>query len=135
MSSRLDRLCGPQGPLTKEPPNDPEIEGLLRSAESRLVDAENRQLSLDSRFDLAYGAAHALSAAALRRQGYRARQRYIVFQVLDETLGVAPEVWRVLAACHEKRNVAEYEGELRVSLALVEELIDNCKILLAKFRA
>lgn len=135
MSSRLDRLCSPQGPLTKEPASDDEIEGLLRSAEARLADAQNEQLSLASRFDLAYGAAHALSAAALRRRGYRAKQRYIVFQVLDETLGVAPEVWRVLAACHDKRNVAEYEGELRVSNALVEELIADCKILLGRIRA
>jgi hypothetical protein len=135
MSSRLDRLCAPHGPLTKEPPADEEIEGLLRSAIARLADAENRQLSLDSRFDLAYGAAFALSAAALRRQGYRGKQRYIVFQVLDETLGVAPEVWRVLAACHEKRNIAEYEGELQISVALVEELIGNCKILIGKLRA
>ena len=58
-----------------------------------------------------------------------------MFQVLDETLGVAPEVWRVLAACHEKRNVAEYEGELQVSIALVDELIASCKILLNRLRA
>ena len=62
---------------------------------ARLADAHNDALSLESRFDLAYNAAHALSLAALRRGGYRARHRYIVFQVLPHTLGLGPEVWRV----------------------------------------
>jgi hypothetical protein len=132
MSSRLDRLCGAQGPLAKEAANEDEIAGLLRSAQARLADAGNRALSVDSRFDLAYGAAHALSAAALRRLGYRAKQRYIVFQVLDETLEVGPEIWRVLARCHELRNLAEYEGELRASPELVEEVIAICRKLAAQ---
>jgi len=42
-----------------------------------------------------------LCLAALRRLGYRAENRYIVFQVLPHTLGLGPEVWRVLAKCHE----------------------------------
>jgi hypothetical protein len=66
--------------------------------------------SLESRFDLAYNAAHALPLAALRRTGYRAANRHIVFQVFPHTLGVGPEVWRVLARCHELRNRGEYEG-------------------------
>ena len=48
--------------------------------------------SLESRFDLAYGAAHALCLAALRHHGYRASKRYIVFQILPDTLGLVPEV-------------------------------------------
>lgn len=35
----------------------------MRSGLSRLDDAENETISLDSRFDLAYSAAHALSLA------------------------------------------------------------------------
>lgn len=134
MSSRLDRLCGAQGPLVKEAANEEEVAGLLRSARARLADAGNRTLSVDSRFDLAYGAAHALSAAALRRLGYRAKQRYIVFQVLDETLEAGPEVWRVLARCHELRNLAQYEGELRATPELVEEVIAICQELAKRFQ-
>ena len=127
MSSALENLCGPGKPLKAEPPDEAEIAGLLRSAQSRLRDAARKDLALDSRFDLAYGAAHALCLAALRRCGYRATQRYIVFQVLPHTLGLGPEVWRVLSRCHDLRNLAEYEGESRATEELVEELITICQ--------
>ena len=123
MSSALENLCGPGKPLKAEPPDEAEIAGLVRSAQGRLKDAARRDLSPDSRFDLAYGAAHALCLAALRRRGYRATQRYIVFQVLPHTLGLGPEVWRVLSRCHDLRNLAEYEGESNATTELVEELI------------
>ena len=123
MSSALENLCGPGKPLKAEPPDEAEIAGLVRSAQGRLKDAARPELSLDSRFDLAYGAAHALCLAALRRRGYRATQRYIVFQVLPHTLGLGPEVWRVLSRCHELRNLAEYEGASHGTIDLVEELI------------
>jgi hypothetical protein len=32
-----------------------------------------------------------------RHHGYRPSKRYIVFQVLPDTLGLGPDVWRVLA--------------------------------------
>lgn len=97
MTSALDRLCGPDKALLVEPPDASEINGLLRSGRARLTDAGNAALSLESRFDLAYNAAHALCLAALRRLGYRPRHRYIVFQALPHTLGLGPEIWRVLA--------------------------------------
>ena len=93
MSSPLENLAGPGKPLSPEPADDAEAAGLLRSGRARLADAGNDALSLESRFDLAYNAAHALCLAALRRHGYRARHRYIVFQVLPHTLGLGPEVW------------------------------------------
>jgi hypothetical protein len=88
-----------------------------------LQDAQNAALSVDSRFDLAYNAAHALSLAALRRKGYRSSNRYIVFQVLQHTVGLGPEVWRVLSRCHDIRNHSEYEGGLDISDRLVDDLI------------
>ena len=84
--------------------------------------------SLESRFDLAYNAAHALCCAALRRTGYRATN---VFQVLPHTLGISPEVWRVLARCHDLRNRGEYEGDLYVDERLLTDLINACKIVAA----
>jgi hypothetical protein len=126
MSSALENLCGPGKPLKPEPPDEAEIAGLLRSAQALLKDASRMDLALDSRFDLAYGAAHALCVAALRRCGYRASQRYIVFQLLPHTLGLGPEVWRVLSRCHDLRNLAEYEGELQVTEELLQELLAIC---------
>ena len=64
--------------LNSEPATRQEIEGLLRSGNVRLEDAKNKSLSQESRFDLAYNAAHALSLAALRHAGYRSENRYIV---------------------------------------------------------
>ena len=53
------------GQLKAEPPSDAEIQGLLRSGQRRLDDAGREELSVESRFDLAYNAAHALALAAL----------------------------------------------------------------------
>jgi hypothetical protein len=123
MASALDNLCGAGKPLRQEPPDEQETEGLLRTGRARLKDAANAALAIESRFDLAYNAAHALCLAALRRKGYRASQRYIVFQVLPQTLGLGPEVWRVLDKCHNTRNLGEYEGLLDVDERLVADLI------------
>ena len=127
MISPLDNLCGHNKPLAAEPPDAVEFAGLKRSGLLRLQDAGNAGLSLEGRFDLAYNAAHALSLAALRWHGYRAGNRYIVFQVLPHTLGLGAEVWRVLAKCHEVRNLGEYEGDLNVDERIVSDLITACK--------
>jgi hypothetical protein len=126
--SALDRLCGPGGPLSKEPPDAKEFDALVRSGRARLTDAARRDLSIESRFDLAYNAAHALSLAALRHAGYRpSRQRYIVFQALERTLGVPPEVWRVLAHAHDVRNRTEYEGAWPPDHRMLESTLEACR--------
>ena len=57
--------------LKAESPTRSEYAGMVASARRRLVDAHNEDLDPDSQFDLAYGAAHRLALAALRREGYR----------------------------------------------------------------
>jgi hypothetical protein len=121
-SSPLDNLVR-IGQLKAEPPAQTEFAGLVRSGRVRLKDAQNTALSLESRFDLAYNAAHALSLAALRWHGYRSENRYQVFQCLTHTLQLPPTQWRVLDQAHRKRNLAEYEGDLDVDEALVEALL------------
>jgi len=121
-SSPLDNLVR-IGQLKVEPPAQTEFAGLVRSGRVRLKDAQNTALSLESRFDLAYNAAHALSLAALRWHGYRSENRYQVFQCLTHTLQLPPTQWRVLDQAHRKRNLAEYEGDLDVDEALVEALL------------
>jgi hypothetical protein len=109
--------------LKAEPGTQKEIDGLLKSGKLRLKDTQIKRLSLDSRFDLAYNAAHAFSLAALRWHDYRSENRYIVFQCLEHTLKLPPEQWRVLNQAHRKRNLAEYEGHLDIDQALVDALI------------
>jgi len=134
VSSPLENLCGSGQSLRKEAPGAKELAGLERSGLRRLADAEKQANSLESRFDLAYNAAHALCLAALRRSGYRATNRYIVFQVLPHTLGIGPEVWRVLARAHDLRNRGEYEGLLDAGDRLVADMIQACKVVAAALR-
>jgi len=88
MTSRLENLQNLRniGKLKSEPPAQSEFNGLPGSAGNKLRDAENSTLSPESRFSLAYDAAHSLALAALRWHGCRAEDRYIVFQALAHTL-------------------------------------------------
>ena len=121
-SEYLDNLVA-RGLLKREAPTAEEVSGLVRSGAARLSDAKKGDLSLESRFDLAYNAAHALSLAGLRIAGYRANNRYLVLQCLGHTLGLPNEKWRVLDQAHRKRNLAEYEGAIDIDESLVEALI------------
>lgn len=135
MSSPLENLAGPGQPLRAEPPDAAEYAGLVRSGLVRLADAADPRNALESRFDLAYNAAHALALAALRLAGYRPTHRYIVFQALPHTLGMGPEVWRVLAKCHDVRNRGEYEGDLDIDDRLVTDLVSACRAVADAIRA
>jgi hypothetical protein len=79
--------------------------------------------------------AHALCLAALRWHGFRSSNRYIVFQVLPHTLGLGPEVWRVLSKCHDIRNAGEYEGDLQIDERIVADLLTACSAVLTKLEA
>jgi hypothetical protein len=119
---QLDNLVR-TGQLKAQPPAAAELEGLLRSGRRRLADAERAELSLESRFDLAYNAAHALALAALRAKGYRSESRYLVFQCLQHTIDLPQAQWRVLDQAHRKRNLAEYEGDTDVDEQLVKAML------------
>jgi len=121
--------------LQPEPVDQEEVESLVASGKARLTDAENQELSLESRFDLSYNAAHALSLAAIRNCGYRSSKRYIVFQCLGITLGIPTEQWRVLDDAHRRRNNAEYEGVFDVNEELVSAVIRVSKQVLLKLEA
>jgi hypothetical protein len=111
------------GKLKIEAASRSEYLGLVTSAERRLADARDENLSAESRFDLAYNAAHGFALASLRRKGYRPDGRYLVFQVLPHTAGLDASIWRVLSKCHDQRNLAEYEGHNEIDMQLLSELI------------
>ena len=116
--------------LKAEPPDRKECDGLMRSARDRLRDAGNPQLAFASRFDLAYNAAHAIALTALRLRGYRSDKRYLVFQCLIHTVDANKVQVRLLALCHERRNLAEYEGYMDEDEALLGQLIESARVLL-----
>ncbi|MEO8925183.1 MAG: hypothetical protein ABI330_20550 [Caldimonas sp.] len=73
-----------------------------------------------------------MSLAALRWNGYRSSNRYIVFQLLPNTVGLGPEVWRVLSKGHDIRNLGEYRGDLNVDHRIVDDLIVACQAVASK---
>lgn len=121
-SKQLDNLVR-SGDLKTQRPSRSEIDGLIRSGEERLADAENESLALTSRFDLAYNAAHSLALAAMRWHGYRPKSRYVLFQALGHTLGLDAAEWRVANQAHQKRNQSEYEGRFEVTEELLNALL------------
>ncbi|MBS0397494.1 MAG: hypothetical protein JSR95_02330 [Proteobacteria bacterium] len=119
---QLDNLVRIRQPKA-EPATQIEIDGLVRSGNARLKDAQISGLSIDGRFDLAHNAAHAFALASLRWHDYRSENRYTVFQCLEHTVKLPAEQWRVLDQAHRKRNLAEYEGHLELDQALVDALV------------
>lgn len=111
------------GRLKTEPPTRSEYAGMITSARKRLVDARNETLDPDSRFDLAYGAAHRLALAALRRQGYRSENRITVFQTLVHTLGTDRAHIQIFLKAHNERNLAEYEGRTEIEVEFLSDLL------------
>lgn len=97
---------------------------MVATAKRRLQDAGIKGLSEEGQFSLIYGAAHAISLAAMRWHGYRSDNRYLVFQSLQQTIGLEGVKWRILDKCHKVRNLAEYEGQLDISPQLLKELIN-----------
>ena len=121
--------------LKVEPPDQKEFDGMVASAKRRLQDASLEQLSDEGRFSLAYGAAHAISLAAMRWHGYRSENRFLVFQCLQHAVGLDKVKWRLLDQCHKIRNNAEYEGNLDVSKQLLREMVDITSELLGTVEA
>ncbi len=111
------------GELRRLSPSEDEISKLIGKGLTRLDDLAAAELSAVTRFDIAYGAAHALSLAALWRAGYRSESRYLVFQCTQHTVDLEPESWRILDLAHRKRNRAEYEGDFDVEESLIEALV------------
>jgi hypothetical protein len=115
--------------LKAESPTRSEYTGMVVSARKRLVDAQNEDLDPDSQFDLAYGAAHRLALAALRREGYRSEDRITVFQTLVHTLGTERSHIQTFLRAHNERNLAEYQGRMEIDAKLLADLLRSTKAL------
>jgi hypothetical protein len=130
----LERLVA-TGLLEREAAIRGEFEGLIREAGMLLRDAHNKDLSLESRFHLAYSAAHSIALAALRWHGYRPRNnRQVVFQALAHTMNTPAATWRMLARSHAERNKQEYEGAGEITEALFRDLLKAADMLLEQAR-
>jgi hypothetical protein len=109
--------------LKAEPPLRKEYDGMLKSAQRGLVDAQNESIETDSQFDLAVEAAHKFALAALRREGYRSENRITVYQTLTHTIGVSNADLQIFLKAHNERNLASYQGRIDVDEKLLADLI------------
>lgn len=127
----LENLVERTKQLKREAPSRKEYDGMLKSAQRGLTDAQNKDLETDSQFYLAIEAAHKLALAALRREGYRSENRIAVFQTLVHTVAVNNADLQVFLKAHNERNLAAYQGRVDIDGKLLTDLIAATKRLSA----
>lgn len=92
-----------------------EIARLLSAMRRNLKDARNREISAESRFDIAYKAIMQCSLVAMMASGYRPStnepgHHATVVQSLTITIGLASDRMIVLDQLRKKRNLSDYTG-------------------------
>lgn len=122
----LENLIG-KG-LQREASDAAEIRRLRRKIATKLADARNAQISLDSRFDLAYEALLQIGLTALRANGLRPDSRgghhVTALQTLDTTIQYPREKLRLLDRFRRQRAAGLYDASFEPSEAEVQSLLD-----------
>lgn len=118
--------------VIEEPTSRAELDGLLSLVRRNMTDAAITELSDDGRFDHAYGAARTLASLVIRSEGYRVTpaggghyNTFLALKVADFTAFSAYAIY--FNMCRSKRNELSYDGIEIVSLAEVEELIQEVR--------
>jgi hypothetical protein len=117
--------------LVKARPIPADIQGLLEMAHQELEDAQRARaggLSCDARYVFAYGAALALSAAAVRASGYRTRgqgHHETLFKVLPILVPQEAKASREFDRARSKRNKITYERPKQASDKEAQELLEQ----------
>jgi hypothetical protein len=113
--------------VVAEPTGPDEISTLWRLFRRNIADATIEGLSIDGRFERAYGAARALATIVIRASGYRVRQpagHYNTFLALE---AADPEAFSSYAAyfdvCRVLRNRLSYEVADVVSETELDEIL------------
>ena len=121
----LENLVG-KG-LQCESTNPEEIGRFLSKIAIRLADAQSRQVSLESSFDLAYEALLQIGLAALRANGFRPDSRgghhILALQTLNTTIGYPREKLRLLDEFRRRRAAGLYDGSFQATNAELDALI------------
>jgi len=127
----LENLVEKTKQLKREPPSRKEYDGMLKSAQRALTDAQNESIETDSQFDLAVEAAYKFALATLRREGYRSENRITVFQMLAHTISLNNTDLQIFLKAHNERNLAAYRGRVDIAEKLLTDLIAATKRLSA----
>ena len=132
----LENLIG-KG-LQREPTHPAEIARFLAKIATKLADAQNTALSLDTRFDVAYEALLQTGIAALRANGFRPDSRgghhMLALQTLAITIGYPRERTRLLDEYRRQRGLGLYDGSFDPSATEVTALIDEARKLHRHFQ-
>jgi hypothetical protein len=120
---RLKKLAGIS--LQEITPDPAMISRLLTAASRNLSDASVVEISMETRFDVAYKSILQSANAALQASGYRTLtskpgHHQTMLQLLVKTAGVRRETVIVLDALRRQRNVVDYSGDLIPESAVIE---------------
>jgi hypothetical protein len=107
MSAELENLVA-RGLLEPLAASDEELRNQRTRGRLGLREASGADLSVESRFSLAYAGIHALTMAALRAKGCVSLPKHSL---------------TVIARAHDRRNLIEYEGKDPVDEKFLAELI------------
>ena len=123
----LENLIG-KG-LQREASGPEELFRFRCKIKTKLADAANQAISLDSRFDLAYEALLQIGLAALRAHGLRPDSRgghhVLALQTLNKTIGFPKEKLRLLDEFRKQRAVGLYDGSFEPSESEVAAIIET----------
>jgi len=121
----LDNLVG-RG-LEKAQADQDELSRYLERIRRKLADSRQTNISLDSRFDVAFEALLQIALAALRARGYRtasgAGHQQLAIQALPKTIGIPSGEVRALDEFRKRRSAGLYLAEFEPSAAEVEALV------------
>ena len=121
----LENLVG-RG-LEKAQADSAELTRYLGRIRRKLADSRQANISLDSRFDVAFEALLQTALAALRARGYRttsgAGHQQLAIQALPKTIGIPAGEVRTLDEFRKRRSAGLYLAEFEPSAAEVEALV------------
>jgi len=123
----LDNLIG-KG-LLHEPTSATEIRRFLAKIAIKLNDARSEQISLDTRFDIAYEALLQIGLTALRVNGLRPVSRgghhLLALQTLNKSIGYPQDGLRLLDEFRRQRAAGLYDGSFDPSDAEVQAILET----------
>ncbi|MBI5613102.1 MAG: DNA-binding protein [Gammaproteobacteria bacterium] len=104
------------GKLKPHKPTREEIARLLTAVRRNLKDARHKDISSESRFDIAYKAVMQCALLAFMANGFRPStsepgHHATVIQSLPKTVGLSNERVIILDKLRKKRNLSDYTGE------------------------
>jgi hypothetical protein len=115
-----------KGWLVRHRPDRRETRELLGISERDITDAQAKEISTDTRLNLAYNAALQLAIAALAAIGYRASHEahhYRSIQSLAFTINASTDLVDQLDTFRKKRNISDYERAGAVSDQEAKEML------------